>query len=97
MVSFRGEYAGTSYTLDSHPGRLHLQVLSPGSPAGGSGSESQLDVDGAAYTALLAELRLAETELDAYLSSLQGEQWREFWHRVSVHATSRFTWFDTAW
>lgn len=97
MTTVRGVHQGTEYTVGIEPGRLSLEVLSEGSPAGGSGSESQLGVSRASLARLLEKLGLDEDGLTGYVRSLRGEEWREFWHLVSEYADSRFTWFETDW
>lgn len=92
-----GAHAGTSYTVKLDADRIALEVLSDGSPAGGSGSESHLGVDADAFAAFLGKLGLTSDELPGYIASLRGVEWREFWYLVSEFATSRFTWFDTNW
>lgn len=90
-------HQGTSYTVEISEGGLALEVLSSGSPLGGSGSESYLGVTGEAFVVLLAKLGISEPELPGYLSSLRGAEWQEFWSLVVEFATSRFSWFDTDW
>lgn len=97
MQTISGSHAGTSYTVKVLPDGIALEVLSDGSPAGGSGSESHLGVAAESFEALLGKLGLSPDELPGYVASLRGEEWREFWHLVTEFATSRFTWFDTNW
>lgn len=97
VETISGEYAGTSYTVKMLADGIALEVLSEGSPAGGSGSESHVGVTDDSFTAFLGKLGLTRGDLPGYVASLRGEQWREFWHLVSEFASSRFTWFDTDW
>lgn len=92
-----GSHAGASYTVKILADAIALEVLSAGSPAGGSGSESRLGVAAESFEALLAKLGLDPAELPGYVVSLRGKEWREFWHMVTEFATSRCTWFDTNW
>lgn len=97
VQTISGSHAGTSYTVSILADGIALEVLSDGSPAGGSGSESHLGVASESFEALLGKLGLDPAELPGYVASLRGEEWREFWHLVTEFATSRFTWFDTNW
>jgi len=97
VQTISGSYAGTSYTVTLLADGIALEVLSDGSPTGGSGSESRVGVRHAAFEAFLGKIGLSDADLPGYLASLRGEEWREFWYLASEFATSRFTWFDTNW
>ena len=94
METISGSHAGASYTVGILPDGIAVDVFSTGSPGRGAGGESQLGVTSEAFEAFLGKLGLTREELPAYIGSLRGGEWCEFWCLVSEHASTRRTWFD---